>query len=288
MLHAYDSVACWAVDFVDEHPEGRPPDAVELEAVDALRGYFEANQERVFSQRQVEVEFEGRYFHWITQRALKVLAEEGAIVLEKRTLSHGAPINFVWHRSNRYTRRQVKEILCLVEQYSHPDFTAALGNTGELLVGDGFARFGFVQRGRNTREFGGRKWIESAHDLDFLFERDGRVYGVEVKNTLPYIQDRELDTKVRLCAHLRVIPVFVVRAMPRIWVVEVARRGGFTLVLRHQLYPLSHKRLALEVRATLGLPVDAPRALYDGTMQRFVSWHDARRGVDRGGEPAGT
>ena len=93
---------------------------------------------------------------------------------------------------------------------------------------------------------------------------------------------------VRLCAHLRVIPVFVVRAMPRIWVVEVARRGGFTLVMRHQLYPLSHKRLALEVRATLGLPVDAPRALYDGTMQRFVSWHDARRGVDRGGEPAGT
>jgi hypothetical protein len=262
-------------DYLDElRSEEHPADPVEEQAVEALRTFFDRNRERVFTSRQVEVEFEGRYFHWITHRALKVLAEARSIVLEQRTLSYGAPINLVWHRGNRYTRRQINEVLALVEQYSHPDFTAALGNTGELLVSDGFARFGFVQRGRNTREFRGRRWTESEHNLDFIVERDGRAYGIEVKNTLPYINDREFRVKLKLCAYLGVRPLFVVRAMPAIWTQEVVRHGGFVLQLRYHLYPLSHKPLADQVRTILGLPADAPRALYDGTMQRFVTWHE--------------
>lgn len=269
----------------DDYPEefgedDRPPDPAEGKAVDELRLFFEANRQ-VFSSRQIEVMFENRYFHWITHRALKALADEGTVRLEQESLSYGAPINFVWHRSNRYNRREVKEIKRLVERYSHQEFTAALGNTGELLVSDGFSRFGFLQRGRETRSFGDRRWTKTEHNLDFLFERDGRVYGVEVKNTLPYIDDKEFKVKLDICNHLQVVPLFVARAMPRIWIQEVARRGGFTLVLRHQLYPLSHKSFADEVRTRLGLPVDAPRALYDGTMQRFVSWHERQLTLSR-------
>ena len=134
--------------------------------------------------------------------------------------------------------------------------------------------------GRNTNEFEGRRWEESEHDVDFIFERDGRAYGIEVKNTLPYINDREMKLKIRLCKHLGLTPVFVVRAMPAIWIGEVSRAGGFTLVLGYQLYPLGHKEFAREVREKTGLPVDAPRALYDGTMQRFVTWHEKRAGVE--------
>ncbi|MFL5381912.1 MAG: hypothetical protein ACJ8GN_05300 [Longimicrobiaceae bacterium] len=252
----------------------RGSDPYEEQAVDALRAHFEANRERVFSSRQIEVQFEARYFHWITHRALKVLEAGRIIEIEQRKLSYGAPVNLVWHRSNRYTRRQVKEVVDLIEKYSHPDFTAALGNTGELLVSDGFARFGFVQRGRNTREFGEKRWTRSAHNLDFIVERDGRVYGIEVKNTLPYIDDREFFAKLELCEFLGILPLFVVRAMPAIWTQEVVRRRGFVLQLKYHLYPLSHKSLADRVREVLGIPADAPRALYDGTMQRFVSWHE--------------
>lgn len=214
----------------------------------------------MYSSRQIEVQFEDRYFHWVTHRALKVLAEEGSIQIEQRRLSYGAPINFAWHRSNRYTRRQIREVQELVEQYSHPDFTAALGNTGELLVSDGFGRFGFVQGGRNVREFNGKRWEKTGHNLDFIFHRDGRTYGVEVKNTLPYIHDKELAAKLDLCEHLGIQPVFVVRQMPKIWIQDVARRGGFTPVLKYHLYPLSHRALAVLVKSSLGLPVDAPRA----------------------------
>jgi hypothetical protein len=260
-------------DFMEEHAEDdRPPDAVEGQAVEALRLFFDKNRQ-VFSSRHIEVIHEQNYFHWVTHRALKLLSEEGVIRLEQRTLSYGAPINFVWHRSKRYNRREIKEVLELVERYSKQEFTTALGNTAELLVSDGFSRFGFLQRGRETRSFNGREWTKTDHNLDFLFERDGRVYGVEVKNTLPYIEDKERRVKLEICAYLGVVPLFVVRAMPAIWVQDIARRGGFTLILRHQLYPLSHKSFADEVHGRTGLPVDAPKALYDGTMKRFERWH---------------
>ncbi len=59
-----------------------------------------------------------------------------------------------------------------------------MGLHGEMMVLEGFARSEFVMRGRNTREFRGRLWIETENNLDFIFERDGQAYGVEVKNTL--------------------------------------------------------------------------------------------------------
>lgn len=82
--------------------------------------------------------FEDKYFHWITHRVVNVLKEEGTIQMEARKLAHGAPVNMVWHRKNRYVKRQSTDLIRLIDAYSHPDFTAALGNTGELLVSDGF------------------------------------------------------------------------------------------------------------------------------------------------------
>lgn len=256
----------------------RLPDLTAQAARQEIASFFDENRTGVFSSRQIEVRFEQKYFHWITHRVLADLADSGFLSIERTTLKGDVPLNVFWHKSNRYTRRPLRELLELIQRYSDPDFTAALGNTGELLVSDGFSRFGFLQRGRETRAFAGRQWQKTEHNLDFIFERDGRVYGVEVKNTLPYINDRELRLKMELCAYIGVLPLFVVRAMPQTWIMEVARAGGFTLVLRHHLYPLSHKALAREIRDKLGLPVDAPRALYDGTMQRFERWHNRKCG----------
>ncbi|MDQ6771300.1 MAG: hypothetical protein M3Z54_15125 [Gemmatimonadota bacterium] len=261
-------------DYWEDPEEEKLPDLVEEQAVTELRTYFDTSKDRVFTSRQIEILFEDKYFHWITHRALKRLTEEGSLVLVQRQLSYGAPINLVWHRSKRYTTREVSELISLVEQYADPDFTAALGNTGELLVSDGFSRFGFGQRARNANSFKSKKWERTDQNLDFIFERDARVYGVEVKNTLSYITAAELDAKLELSRYLDIVPVFVVRQMPRIWIQKVARVGGFTLILKYHLYPLSHKALAEKVRSVMGLPVDAPKALYDGTIQRFLNWHE--------------
>ena len=118
--------------------------------------------------------------------------------------------------------------------------------------------------------------METDHNLDFIFEKDGVGYGVEVKNTLGYMDYKEFQTKIRLSLFLGLRPVFVARMLPKSWMNELIGQGGFGLILKYQLYPWSHRELARRVAGDLGLPVDAPRALADGTMRRFMTWHTKR------------
>lgn len=69
--------------------------------------------------------------------------------------------------------------------------------------------------------------------------------------------------------------MFVARMLPRTWINELIESGGFALILKYQLYPWTHKDIAARVAKGLGLPVDAPKALADGTMKRFVRWHES-------------
>jgi hypothetical protein len=62
--------------------------------------------------------------------------------------------------------------------------------------------------------------------------------------------------------------------------IQIKTPPGFALILKYQLYPLAHKDLAKRVREELGLPVDSPRALADGTMARFVDWHAKKCELD--------
>lgn len=261
-------------DFFAEEEEGRPPDPALDRAVEELRAFFDARRERVFYSRQVEVLHERTYFHWITNRAVKVLQDLGLVVSERRPLRTGGSIQLLWYRGFRYYRRSAKQLVRLVEEYSDPNIGAALGLQGEALVLEGFAREQFVLHGRNTRTYQDRTGSASQHDLDFIFVRDGRAYGVEVKNTLGYMDHHELAAKIQLCSDLGMAPVFVARMLPKTWVREVVSAGGFALLLGYQLYPWAHKSMAERLRRELELPVDAPRALAEGTMRRFVSWHE--------------
>lgn len=254
--------------------DGPPADVHQEAARATLEQLFEEQRERVFFSRQLEVWYEGRWFHWITNRALRELIAAGTIRSEVRRLATGGSVNLMWHRGYRYYRREATRLVRLIDEYSDPNIGAALGLQGEAMVLEGFAKQQFVMRGRNTQAFEGRQWTETGHDLDFVFERDDTAYGVEVKNTLGYMQHDELEIKIRLCHEIGLIPVFAVRMLPKSWTNEVIRAGGFALILKYQLYPWAHRELARRVRDELGLPVDAPRALEDGTVGRFVTWHE--------------
>ncbi len=165
-------------------------------------------------------------------------------------------------------------VMKLVEEYSSPDIGGYLGLHGETMVLEAFARNQFVMIGRNVNDYKGKKWEETDHNLDFIFERDGVAYGLEVKNTLGYMEHEELRIKTKMCQYLGLKPVFVVRMIPKSWIHELNSAGGFGLILKYQLYPWTHKELAKRVSEALQLPVDAPKALHDGTMQRFITWHN--------------
>lgn len=179
----------------------------------------------------------------------------------------------MWDRRNRYYRREAARVVKLVEEYANPNVGAAIGLHGEAMVLEGFARRQFVLLGRNTRTFEGTIWNRTAHDLDFIFRRDGVDYGVEVKNTLGYMDHPEMEIKIELCRELGLRPVFVARMLPKTWVNEINTADGFALILKYQLYPWAHGDLARRVREELGLPVDSPRALAEGTIDRFIRWH---------------
>jgi hypothetical protein len=251
-------------------------DAFEVDARSSLKSFFEENSDAVYFSKQLEVINEDHWYHWITNRALLKLVAEGVLRTEMRTLKTNGVIRLLWHKTYRYPRRSAQRVIELVEQYSDPNIGAALGLQGEALILEAFARRQFVMQGREVRSYGGRTWSKSDHDLDFIFTRDGKGYGIEVKNTLRYLDYNEFRTKIEMCRALNIRPVFAVRAMPKSWIYELVRAGGFGLVFRFQLYPWTHKALARKVHQELGLPVDAPRALESGTMTRFVKWHEER------------
>lgn len=241
-----------------------------------LERFFDENQQEVFYSRQLEVAYEDELFHWVTSRALRRLIELGKIAHERREMSSGQEIHLMRHRSHRYYKRQSARLVGLVEEYAHPDIGEALGDHAERMVLEGIAGHRFVMVGRETKEYGEREWVSSEHDLDFIFERDGCAYGVEVKNTLGYMSQRELRTKMDMCKYLGITPLLVARMLPKHWINEIVEAGGFALILKYQLYPRSHHALARRVRDQLGLPVDSPRRLQEGTVRRFVRWHEGR------------
>lgn len=203
----------------------RPPDPVELQAEAALRAFFEAHQQEVFYSRQLEVRFEDQYFHWITNRALRTLVKDGELLVDRRVLITGE-LHVVRHPRCRYHTRATTALAELVQSYSEPLVTRAVGDQGEMLVLEGFARRGFTMYGRDMRAYRGREWSETGHDLDFIFERGERAYGVEVKNTLPYIPYPEFKTKIRMCQHLGITPVFMCRFLPKLGFGKYGKQVG--------------------------------------------------------------
>jgi hypothetical protein len=247
-------------------------DTEEERARARLLAHFEDNPKSVFYSRQLEVLFEREYFHWVTNRALRRLVEEGRVHTETRQLTAGSEIKLLWHRSYRFYKRAADEVFKLVDWYTAAATDGALGMQGEHLVLAAFARQRFLLIGEETNTYGGKTWEITKHDLDFIFERDGLGYGVEVKNTLGYLDMEEFLTKIRLSRHIGVKPVFAVRALPKTWANALIQAGGYAMIMGFQFYPWTHKDVADKIRETLGLPVDTPKRIEQGTMQRFENW----------------
>jgi hypothetical protein len=247
-------------------------DSEEERARARLLAHFEDNPKSVFYSRQLEVIFEREYFHWVTNRALRRLVDEGRIHTEWRQLSTGSAIKLLWHRNYRFYKRSADEVFKLVDGYTTAATDGALGLQGEHLVLAAFARQKFLLVAEEAKSYNGRTWDMTGHDLDLIFERDGVGYGVEVKNTLGYLDVKEFLAKLRLCLHIGVRPVFAVRALPKTWASALIRAGGYAMIMRYQFYPWNHKDLADRLRSMLGLPVDTPRRIEQGTMQRFENW----------------
>ena len=241
----------WIPDVEEEELE-RPRDPQVDPAKDALRAFFRENVASIFYQQQLEVIFEDVYFHWITVRALHELVQERRLLREQVPLPSGTyPLRVYRVPTHRNWRRQAKRLVELVSKYSSSDFARAVGRQGEIMFDAALPRFGFLPKGKDVREWEGRRWEKTHHNLDRVFVADGRAYGVEVKNTLKYIPKGELEIKLAICNALDLIPLFVMRFAPKAYNYQIIRSGGFSLLYKEQLYPFGSEILADEVRREL-------------------------------------
>jgi hypothetical protein len=244
------------------------------EASVKLRHFIEENPEGVFYEMQLEVLFEDTYFHWITSKALAQLRDSGKIGSSLQVLKDVGHIRFYFHIKNRYWKRRAAEIRKLVEQYSAPAFTSALGHQGEMLVDAALPSVGFLPKARNVNQFAGIQWTETKHNLDRIFEKEGVLYGTEIKNRLSYISRDEFYTKLKMCETLHLRPLFIARWMPKSYVYELFKRGGFALLMKFQFYPFGSESFAAIIRERIALPVDCPKRLEDGTLNRLLRYHN--------------
>src|SRR4051812_28763522 len=109
-------------------------DTEEARARARLLAHFEDHPQTVFYSRQLEVLFENEHFHWITNRAVRRLVEEGRIISEARRLDLGSEIKLLWHRKFRFYKRAATDVFDLVNRYSTSASDGTLGLQGEHLV----------------------------------------------------------------------------------------------------------------------------------------------------------
>ena len=259
-------------DLPEEEPPKGPRDRHIDEAKKVILDRYLGSGTNVYYARQIEIWLEKDFFHWITKRALNELAASKQVGFTIERLEHHKA-HFYYPSRHRYPRRQIREIIGLIPEFSDPTFTRAVGHYGEILVESGFARTGFRILQQKVRAVDKRSWKETNHDLDFLIERDGIRYGVEVKNQLGYIDQTEFQTKLKMCGFWGVRPMFVSRAMPKSYIYEVYQAGGFSMLTDNQNYPLLADELAKRVRRTLQLPVGVIQRFPNTALIRFERWH---------------
>lgn len=255
-----------------EEEEERPRDPAVDQAIERLRGFFEASPLRLFYSTQIETSLERDFFHWITGKALLELGNANEIKRLSVSLQ-SQTINFYANRKHRYVQRELKAMLDILKRIFDPEFTHAIGRHGELMFDAALGRNGFRAEASDTNSWNGRTWETTNNNLDRIVTRDGNAYGVEIKNTQNYISREELRIKIRLCQHLGVTPLFIMRFAPKSYMYEIQQSGGFGLLFEEQLYPWGHNLLLTEVRKHLGLKVQCPKDVKEGDMQRLVKWH---------------
>jgi hypothetical protein len=259
----------------EDSEEERPPDPAVEKASDRLRVFFEVSPSRLFYSTQIETSLEREIFHWITGKALLEQANAG-LIQRKTTEVAGNAVNFYAHGKHRYWQREHSRMSRLLDRVFDPEFAQAIGRHGELMFDAALGRAGFRAEAQNTKKWNGVTWEQTNHNLDRILTKDGLAYGAEIKNTQNYISRKELRTKIQLCDHLGVIPLFIMRFAPKSYIYEVIQHGGFVLLFEEQMYPWGHSQLLRDVRETLGIKVNSPRDIKDGDIKRLLNWHSKR------------
>jgi hypothetical protein len=223
--------------------------------------------------------------------ALKSLETEGILAKIEQVTHYASSALFYYPAELTQTqigtiRKHVYSSARLIDRYSAPNVTKAVGVHLEGLVKAELRAQGFKIIDQNTASYKEKTWTRTGHNLDFVAEHlaSGFPIGVEVKNTLGLIERAEVEVKLDICKYLAITPVFAVR-----WIGPHARlisdNAGFSWVFKTQIYPPGFEQLVKTIFRRFSLNYDVTRKNYkyqmpvsvrtdlpDGPIGKFTAW----------------
>ena len=301
-------------------PQGKLPnssrrkDPAVQSAVEVLKKHFTNARGKPirtpFFKRQLQILYEADYFPWVINDALDILEREGYLLSIDSSqipgfkhLENVRQMKFYANAKAEPTMADLHQTMMkkaisigkVVNAYSLPEVTSNVGRHLEDLLGYELRGQGFRIIGSHTNEYRGKKWTNSNFNLDHIAEhKSGRLaIGLEVKNTLGIISQKEIDEKIAICRHLGLTPVFAARWI-KPYILHINNEGGFCWVFKTQIYPLGYHALTKEAYRRLSVPerhdsrghklefpVTATNMLPERSVRNFQRWVERRVNGDK-------
>ncbi len=191
----------------------------------------------------------------------------------RTTFGNNIPIIFVFNRARRYVAIEMKDRIKIVEKYADDEMNDGCGKYAETLFGHMFEKNQFAIIGRDINSYKGKKWEKSDKDLDFIIEKDGHAYGVEVKNTFDYMPQDEFDEKVEMCQFLGISPLFPVRYASPLQLLNMQEVGGLALVFKTRIFPPGNQKLVTKIWNKFRLPINIWYDISKPVENNFLNFH---------------
>lgn len=118
---------------------------------------------------------------------------------------------------------------------------------------------------KGVNEYKGRKSTIN-NNIEYVAEKDGIEYGIEVKNGLNYPDD--LYWKFTVATELETIPLIISRWLNPAQVPLIEGLGGTQIVYKDSIYSTTYKSMIEEARTILGTPVIAMDEIDDDYFNR--------------------
>ncbi len=234
----------------------------------------DCNKDCPFHKRNLQVLFEDDYPDDITLKAVQGLIQEGFLKLKKMPID-SIEAHFVCRCNLRYVIRLMRHRAELIRQYSDYRISKATGDYAEMLFGFMFRLNSFKIVARNVSEYDGTKWIKTQkYDLDFIIERDGITYGVEIKNTFDYMPPDEFQAKLEICKRFGIVPLFPLRCPSDAQFEAMKKVGGRALMFKTRIFPPGQEQLVHDIWNFMRLPVFVWKEIPRGIERRFIDFHN--------------
>jgi hypothetical protein len=232
------------------------------------------NKNSVFYKKQLQVIFEDKYPHDITGKAINELISDG--FLRENPVAFGDNMHtiFVYNRRNiRYIAMAVKEKIKIMEKFSDDEVNDGAGKYAEYLFLHMFNKYQFNIIGRHTNSIKNKIWTESDRNLDFIIQKEGISYGVEVKNRFDYMEQNEFEEKLEICQYLGLLPMFPIRCPSDQQYAQMQMCNGLALKFKTRIFPPGFQNLVTDIWNNFRLPVNIWEEIKTPIVNIFLHYH---------------